>query len=345
MIETMGQMYALALALVVAAIYLAVIRFLDLNEKEPLWALALFFFLGAQVAGLLYLLVPSRLLELSLWPAVLIPGLGQFVAVAVGMAILGAIARLRGWSEVNGLMDGIVYGFAAGLGYATAAIFMKQVLHPPTLISGVESGAFTTIWTSALAGLGDGLFGSLIGAGFGATARARGGNAILYPLLGLAASISLHLFHRWLAFGNALGGSEGLTRAWAALLIPVVLVLVVALYALARERRAIREQLAGEESGAVVTSEEQKVLAGVGARQSLYWNALMKGRWEEWAGLKSLHDRQVQLALAKQSAKSLTDEAQRAAAESEITKLRAAILEVKQALSATTQTAQGVPSP
>ena len=36
-------LYALSLAVVVAAIYLALVRFMDLNEKEPLWAVGLLF--------------------------------------------------------------------------------------------------------------------------------------------------------------------------------------------------------------------------------------------------------------------------------------------------------------
>lgn len=49
---TTGGGYALSLAVVVAAIYLAVVRFMDVNEKEPLWSVGLLFVLGAISAAI-----------------------------------------------------------------------------------------------------------------------------------------------------------------------------------------------------------------------------------------------------------------------------------------------------
>ena len=50
---TTSGAYALSLAIIVAVIYLAVVRFMDLNEKEPLWAAGLIFLLGALTAAIL----------------------------------------------------------------------------------------------------------------------------------------------------------------------------------------------------------------------------------------------------------------------------------------------------
>jgi RsiW-degrading membrane proteinase PrsW (M82 family) len=47
---TTGGTYALPLAVIVAVIYLAVVRFMDRNEKEPLWAVGLLFILGVVVS-------------------------------------------------------------------------------------------------------------------------------------------------------------------------------------------------------------------------------------------------------------------------------------------------------
>ena len=41
--QATGGAYALSLALLIAVIYLAVMRFMDINEKEPLWAVGLLF--------------------------------------------------------------------------------------------------------------------------------------------------------------------------------------------------------------------------------------------------------------------------------------------------------------
>ena len=54
--------YAFPLTVVVAAIYLAIVRFMDLNEKEPIWALGLMLVLGIIAAMIVDLLVRDVLL-------------------------------------------------------------------------------------------------------------------------------------------------------------------------------------------------------------------------------------------------------------------------------------------
>jgi len=80
--------YALSLAVVVAAIYLALVRFMDLNEKEPLWAVGLLFSLGVVSAVVLPLLVGSVVLELStIWGSVA-EETAKFLAFAAGAVAL-----------------------------------------------------------------------------------------------------------------------------------------------------------------------------------------------------------------------------------------------------------------
>lgn len=62
---TAGGAYALSLAIIVAIIYLALVRFMDLNEKEPLWAVGMMFLLGAVTATVLPLLIGYSVLELN----------------------------------------------------------------------------------------------------------------------------------------------------------------------------------------------------------------------------------------------------------------------------------------
>jgi RsiW-degrading membrane proteinase PrsW (M82 family) len=318
------------LALVVAIIYLALVRFMDLNEKEPLWAVGLMFLLGAVAATVLPLLVGSAVLELNpLWEAVS-EEVAKFVAFFLGVVVLAAVARSRGWSEISGLMDGIVYGTALGLGFATGEAFVRELAFGGTLGGAIDVGPFATLWTTALVGLSDGLFGAIIGAGFGAAAGVRPiAQEVGFPIAGLVGAILAHVAYTLLAEGNALGGTTGLVRAWVALVVPVLFVVAIMIVALVRERRAIREELAAERETGAVTEDELAVLGSFVNRRSRYTRAFTSGDFDGWLAMRELHNRQVQLALAKSRASGESDPGRRAAAEAEVGRLRATILEMK----------------
>jgi len=329
-VATTGGAYALSLALVVAIIYLALVRAMDPNEKEPLWAVGLMFVLGGAAAAVLPLVVGYPLLELGrLWEAVC-EEVAKFVAFFLGMATLGAVARSRGWSEISGLMDGVVYGTALGFGYATGEAFVRELSFGAAFGATIDVGPFATLWTTVLAGLSDGLLGAIIGAGFGAAAGFRPiAQEVGYPIAGLVGAILAHAACTLLAEGNALGGTAGLARTWIALIIPIVFVIAVIVLALGRERRAIREQLAGERESGAVTEGELATLGSFVGRRSLYVGAFVKGDFDGWLALRGLHDRQVQLALAKSRASRGSDPERRAASEAEVERLRASVLELK----------------
>jgi hypothetical protein len=95
--------YAFPFTVVVAAIYLAIVRFMDLNEKEPIWALGLMLVLGIIAAMIVDLLVSDVLLgPYPLWQS-LIEETAKFVAFYLGAVALTAVARMRGWLEINEL--------------------------------------------------------------------------------------------------------------------------------------------------------------------------------------------------------------------------------------------------
>ena len=117
-----------------------------------------------------------------------------------------------------------------------------------------------------------------------------------------------------------------------ALLLPLLFIVMVAVYAWMQERRTIRKELADEAQTGVVTQEEIALLLNLTARQFLSLKALLRGDYRTWAGLRSLHNRQVQLALAKRRAALAREEKHRAVIEAEVAHLRSSTLEIKQAL-------------
>ncbi|MEW6638663.1 MAG: PrsW family glutamic-type intramembrane protease [Actinomycetota bacterium] len=325
-----GGAYALSLAVVVAAVYLTVVRFMDLNEKEPLWAVALVFFSGFVAAAILPLLTGSAVLTLSVLWGPVAASLAKFAAFALSLAALAAVARARGWSEINGLMDGVVYGTAVGFGFATGEAFIRELFPGGAFVGAIGAGPLAVLWTTALAGLSDGLFGAIIGAGFGAAVGARSTvQRVAYPVAGLVGAILAHMAYAILAQGNALGGTSALVRAWIALFIPLLFVAAVVILALLRERRAITEELADESETGAVSREDLTTLRSFLTRRSRYAGAFIRGDFDGWLAMRELHNRQVQLALAKRRAAREPDPERRAEIETEVRRLRASILETK----------------
>ncbi|MBW2523892.1 MAG: hypothetical protein JRI23_06950 [Deltaproteobacteria bacterium] len=336
----------LAVTLLMALIYLVVVRLVDLNEKEPLWAVAMMFALGGLAACALGLSVNLAVLELTVVPAVLVKELARFLAIAAGVGVLTLLAVRRGWSEINGLMDGVVYGAAGGLGYATGAVFIRDLLLGPVAnLTGLEPAPLSGFGLGSLAliGLSDGIFGALLGIGFAAAVHARTQlHRVLFPLVSYAAAVSAHVSYDYLAHGNALG-AEGVVRKWAALLLPAMVVIGVMVVALSREKKAIREQLDGEADTGIVTADELGVLQSFVAREVLYFRTLFKGKFGVWAALRGLHNRQVQLALAKHRASAGAAKAD-AELGPEVRQLRAAIVELKHVLESFEGSAEVAPA-
>ncbi|MBI4952833.1 MAG: PrsW family intramembrane metalloprotease, partial [Myxococcales bacterium] len=284
--------------------YLAVLRLVDVNEKEPLWAIGMLFVLGAGAAVVLRLVGPDTGPELEPVAGALGQELARFLAVGAGVAALGAVARYRGFSELNGLMDGVVYGAAAGLGAAVGAAVLATFRHAPgELASALVAAPVASVGRAAVAGLAEGVFGALLGVGFAAAVHARRTPLrVVFVVAGFAAAALAHVGYALFAFGDALGGDGARVRAWVALALPVLCVGAVALFALLGEKRAILSELAAEVELGVVGSEDVRLLGSYWRREALYLGTLLRGRFAAALRLRTLHNRVVQLALAKRRA-------------------------------------------
>ena len=79
--------------LLLAIIYLAIVRFVDMNEKEPLWAMLLVFGLGAGSGVAITMIASQGALELNPWASASIKELVKFLAIGAGV---GVMRRLPG---------------------------------------------------------------------------------------------------------------------------------------------------------------------------------------------------------------------------------------------------------
>ena len=320
----------LAVTIVMAVIYLVAVRLIDFNEKEPLWAVLLVFAGGVAGAVVLLLAVDSAFLELNPIPGVMATELARFVGIGLGLATLTAIGKSRGYSEINGLMDGVVYGGSGGRGFATGLAFAQEVLLPVTNVLGDPSIA--GYGELALTGMSDGVFGALIGIGIAAALDAKHQlQRSLAPVAGLAAATAAHVGFDLIGKADQFGDAAQL-RKWIALLLPVAGVAVVAVVALGRERRAITEELKAEAETGAVTTDELDVLQSFFRREAMYFGRLFRGDFRGWGALHGLHNRQVQLALAKRRVASDPDESSRTASAGEVARLRLVVFELKRSL-------------
>jgi hypothetical protein len=287
----------LVTTLLMAVAYIVVLRALDMNEKEPLWSLGLVFLLGVGAALGLEKLVPSTTLELTILPAALIEEMARLMAIFLGMLVIVMVGARSGRSELNGIVDGLVYGASGGLGLATGRVLFDELLDKP-VFEGVA--AIDDRWAGlgrvALTGVADAVFGALLGAGLAALLlEGKPLLRALSPALGFVAAVAAHTGYLLLARGNPLGGSAA-ARSWLAMLLPLALVASVGVVGLRRESRAIAEELAGEDG---VSPRDLELLRHPFARKLFYAKLVLKAQLGLYGKLGRLHDRQVQLALAK----------------------------------------------
>ena len=282
----------------IAAVYLLVVRLLDVNEREPLWSIGLLFSLGVASALLLRLVVASPTLELAVLRGAAWKEAAKLLALLAGASMLAAVGRWRGWCELNDPMDGLVYGMAAGLGFATAETGLRLLTTSSSVLAAVGGGH--PLGRSALVGLAEGVCGAVTGAGFGVAAQSgRRLVRIACPLAAAGIAVLLHAAWHELAYGNALAGHTAAVRGGIALALPVLCVLAIAVRSLAAERRAIAEELLDEAAGGTVSASELALLRQPARRQLAYLAEIGRGRFARARHLAALHNRQVQLALTK----------------------------------------------
>lgn len=317
----------------VAVAYLALVRLADVNEREPIWSVLVAFVIGGAAAGALFLGVDRVVLTLGAWPGAILREVALGVSLAVVCAVLAAVSRLQGWPLMADVLDGIIYGAAAGLGF-TCAETIATIAPQPSLVTLAAPPLVDMAATSALSGLAQGVFGAMIGAGFGMTTSRRGATRWLWPLLGVALAIAAHGLHDVLAHGDALAGEAALWRSRLALALPLAAVVGFAAFELVAERRMIAHELAVEVQGGDVTAGELSLLNSVVRRQGLYLSLLLRTRFDALRALAALHNQQVMLALLKRRA-ARGDDATRAQVQGQVARLRQAIRGSRARLAAT----------
>ena len=260
-----GVLLALLGAVLPTAIYAGGVAWLDRHEKEPAHLLRAAFLWGA-LPGAIVALVARFFVAGPLAP-VITESL-KFAAIAF------IFTRYR--REFDSILDGIVYGALAGIGFS-------MTINLLTYAAGFLFGGFEFLGASVLLngiafGLSEAYYGAAIGIGFGVSRWAKDRRLrVAAPFIGLAAAIGLHLFNDYWR-DLAVGDRSGLViipilATWAG----IVAVVAIAVLSLRRDQAIIRAYLKAELDLRTLTPNEFFYLSTPRNRSRFLLNAARRG--------------------------------------------------------------------
>lgn len=265
---------AVVAAIAPMLIYPIFVYWMDRFEKEPLVLIGAAFLWGLVPAAALSLLTQAAIGA----PFLLLDSTGRLADVAVAVAVaplseefFKAIALLMLFliwrDEFDGVFDGVIYGSLVGFGFAA----IENILY---FLDADSSLVFSR---SVLFGLNHALYTSLTGIGFGVARLARSRPLrFLAPAVGLMAAVALHALHNTVLLLSA--DAPGLF--WAAVLIDwtgILLVFVVMLLAVSRERTRLVEELREEVARSTLSPAQYAVVCSPLRRTRARLEALFLG--------------------------------------------------------------------
>jgi RsiW-degrading membrane proteinase PrsW (M82 family) len=292
---------ALSVAVTLAACCVGALRVVDVNEKEPLWSLGLLIWLGvAAAAGAALAFDPQR----AAFEAALLGEGAKAVAIALGVAVIVLVGRRRGVSDLNSVLDCLLYGAAAGFGFAIGDGFLRATYSSVTELQSPDPrNAVELLWMTVQSFLTEAAFGAILGAAIGGAVLMRGRLARLVVVpAGLALAVGVHTAYAALVLEDGVHAPDVSAAGVVTILLILALVAAGLFNALSSELRIIAEELEDEQATGVVTAAELGLLAQPVRRQRAYVKSLAAGELGRWLSERRLHNLQVRLAFAKRRA-------------------------------------------
>jgi len=271
-----GIVFSVVFATIPILAYLFAIWWMDRYDREPVWLLLLTFGWGA-LGGVLLALVGSLALDLSMGLIFGVHSGGDvldtvFVAPVVeemtkGLFLLLIFAR----RDFDNTTDGIVYGAAAGLGFAMTENFLYFV--SAYLQGGAGSWAETVFIRTLFSGVMHGCSTATLGAALGYIKYADGHvRKFVMPVIGLVAAMCLHAF--WNGSLVIAGHSESeMPMAVAIVGIPTYVMLLITLtqVSLFYESKTIASELREEAALGIIPEAHLAILPSWLRRSGSGW--------------------------------------------------------------------------
>lgn len=235
-------------ALVAAApvlVYLLVIWWFDRYEREPLWLVGLTFLygaVGAIIVGVAFstgLIVAAEIDDFKIAAGLIAPLTEE---PAKGLIVFLLLLT----RHFDNTTDGLIYGAAAGLGFAMTENFLYFVRADAT--GGADAWMLTVVLRSLFSALmhcaATASFGAILG-----RFRYRGGvrQWLLAPLLGFAIAMPLHAaFNTALVTASQTGDSGYAIVAFALIPMAAITLFTITMISLGREHRMLAAELRDE---------------------------------------------------------------------------------------------------
>lgn len=293
------------------SLYAWLVWWLDRHEKEPWWLLALVFLWGAAPAIGLAVVI-EIILDLPI--SILGPSLAYEIAgssliaptveeITKGVAVFAVLLFVR--REMDNVLDGIVYGAMAGLGFAFTENFFYVIG------SLVEGGwgmwAGVLFMRAIIFGLNHAFFTGITGAALGYTRLSSNPlTKVFVSLLGLTGAIIFHAIHNLgatLTSITCFGLLLSLLSDWAGILM---LGLAIGLV-WRQEKRWIQTHLESE-VGTTLRREIYELTASYRRRLGVQLRALLRGDIDTWRRSRRLTQTATELAFKKHQLATLGDE-------------------------------------
>jgi len=285
--------------------YLFFIRWADRFEPEPWWLIgvafvwgAIFATLGGGITSSVASSVTSRLLEADAKDMDVI-GATVFAPVfeegfkGLGVALI-ALASALGLRELDGPLDGAIYGGVVGLGFTLT----EDILYVANQFAtgGFGGFVFLLFLRTVLLGLSHCTFTACTGLGFGIATEAKSWwLKVAAPVIGFGCAMLMHAMHNALP---TLFGEGGLIMmlliSWG---IDLLFFLLLALLVV-RDRTIVIRELFGEVGGLLHPKELQLVSSyfSLGLKN---WAVLFSGGWSAFRLRRKKQLQLVELAFVK----------------------------------------------
>jgi RsiW-degrading membrane proteinase PrsW (M82 family) len=284
-----GALIATLMAAISFPVLILVCFWLDRYEPEPAT-----YRLAALGWGAVAAVVLSFIAERLLFG---VPGTTEFVDAAVGAPVIEEFAKglflvaivVFRRSEVDGVLDGIIYGALVGIGFA----FVEDIVY---YLQSLQAGQLgVTFFLRGIMGpFAHPLFTAATGIGIGLAVSSRHpGVRVMAPILGFLAAILMHAIWN----GSAFWGSDGFLFAYGAIMLPLlVVVLAIAIWARSREGKMLTAALHQVAQMGWIRPEEIRWVARLSDRMSARAYAKRVGGKPAGAALRAYQQTMIEVA-------------------------------------------------
>jgi RsiW-degrading membrane proteinase PrsW (M82 family) len=295
---------AFLFAVVPFLILLGGLWWIDRYEKEPARLLVLGLVFGAVVAPLVAYGIEEGLdLTTSFSSQLIVPkfqlGVGTPLVEELVRAASILIVFLLVRSEIDDILDGIIYGGVVGVGFGAAANFVS-IWKTPAL-----DDAHASLYAAIVTGLNHVFYGALIGLALALVRKRRSPFVAAAVVVGAALAFGFHVLHDylpWLGAASTSSVQSGFGREFLTQLpnyFGVFILGLIAIWASGRERLIVARALADEiANGTVTANDYHQLVSPLRRAQTLALDFLWRGE-RVWRLRRRLYATEVELAFRK----------------------------------------------